>query len=83
MRDGNRYSPGDYYIKCDRSGFKIKRSEARKTWDNLLVRADMWEPRHPQDFVRGRQEEIAAEEPRSGWNDDTFLTTNEVTADDL
>lgn len=81
---GNKYSPGDYYIKCDRSGFKVRRSEAKRTWDNLIVRDDMWEARQPQDFVRGHADEIAVEEARSGWEtNDTFLTTNEVTADDL
>lgn len=43
---------GDYLITCDRSGFVCKRSEARTTWDNKLVRADFWEPRHPQDIIR-------------------------------
>ena len=43
---------GDYLITCDRSGFVCKRSEARRTWDNKLVRADFWEPRHPQDIIR-------------------------------
>lgn len=67
---------------CQRSGFKTLRSKCRFTWDNLLVREDMWEPRQPQDYVRGRVEDIAAEDARSGWGDD-FLTTNEVTEDSL
>ena len=43
---------GDYLVKCDKSGFVCKRSECRYTWDGKLVRADFWEPRHPQDIIR-------------------------------
>ena len=42
----------DYNVICDFTGFKYKRSECRKMWNGLIVRADLWEPRHPQDFVR-------------------------------
>lgn len=48
------YKPGDWNIVCDRCGFKIKRSEAMETWDNLLVCKKDWEPRQPQEYmVRG------------------------------
>ncbi len=77
------YVPGDYYVTCDISGLKIKYSESRLTWDNLLVRHDMHDPRHPQEFVRGRTEEIAAEDPRSGWLDDNFISVGDVTPEDL
>ena len=43
---------GDYLVTCARSGFTCYRSECRRTWDNKLVRADFWEPRHPQDIIR-------------------------------
>lgn len=79
----DKYRPGDFYVKCDHTGFKIRRSEARMTWDNLLVRRDTWEPRHPQEFVRSVREDTTVEQPRGGWETDTYLTTNEVTEDDL
>lgn len=86
MSDGKArdYKSGDFYCICDYSGFKIRRSEARKTWDGYLVRKDLWEPRHPQDFVRGRRDKISVipEETR-GESIDTFLSVNEVTVDDL
>ena len=43
---------GDWNIRCDRCGKKIKGTEARQTWNNLYVCGPCWEPRHPQDFVR-------------------------------
>ena len=46
------YIPGDHWVICDRCGFKVRRHRCRKTWDNLLVCSECWEPRHPQDFVK-------------------------------
>lgn len=73
---------GDYNIVCDFSGFKIKRSEARKTWDGYLVKKEFWEPRQPQDFVRGKKDNqsVAIARPEQ---EDQFLTDNEVTRDSL
>ena len=47
-------STGNYNIICDLCGRKRKASECRMTWNNFFVCADTcWQPRHPQDFVRG------------------------------
>lgn len=86
MEDGKarEYKPGDWNIICDYSGFKIRRSEARRTWDGYLVRKDFWEPRQPQDFVRGRRDKISVTPGETrGESTDDFLTANEVTVDDL
>jgi len=45
---------GDYKMRCDRSGHVFPASEMRKEWTGMWVHQDYWEPRHPQDFVRGR-----------------------------
>jgi hypothetical protein len=47
------YKPGDWNCVCDRCGFQYKASELKKTWDGLMVCPKDYEPRHPQDFVRG------------------------------
>lgn len=44
---------GDWNAACFRCGRKIKASEAKKTWQNYWVCPEHWEPRQPQDFVRG------------------------------
>ena len=49
----NKAIPGDYNVICDVCGFKLKRSQTRKRWDGLLVCDADWEPRHPQDYVKG------------------------------
>lgn len=76
------YRPGDYYIMCQMSGFKIRASDARKMWDGRMVHKDFWELRHPQDFVRGVKDRIAPPEPRAEPGND-FLSTNAVSEDDL
>lgn len=55
---------GDYKIVCDRSGFVCLRSEALRTWDNKLVRADFWEPRHPQDIIRPKNDDQSVPDGR-------------------
>jgi len=50
------FIPGDYNMICDRCGGKFRFSQMRKTWDGLWVDKDCWQPRHPQDFVKGISE---------------------------
>jgi hypothetical protein len=47
------YIPKDYYMICERTGMKYRRSEMVKEWTGLWVHKDVHQPRHPQDFVRG------------------------------
>ena len=44
---------GDYNAYCDVCGFKFKASELKDRWDGYKVCEKDYEPRHPQDFVRG------------------------------
>lgn len=78
----NNYRPGDWFVICDRSGFKVRASECRKTWDGLFVHKSHFEPRHPQDFVRGIRDSqrVPISRPRG---EDRFLTTNQVQPEDL
>lgn len=47
---------GSWNALCDRCGKKFKASMLRKDWQGLYVCERDWEPRHPQDFVRGVQD---------------------------
>lgn len=38
---------------CDRTGWKVRAPRMKLEWDNLMIRKESWEPRQPQDFVRG------------------------------
>ncbi len=52
---------GDHWVTCDRCGCAVRQSESRVTWEGYVVCLDDWEPRHPQDFVRAKQDRIAPE----------------------
>jgi hypothetical protein len=73
---------GDPWIICDRCGFKTRRSESRKTWNGLVVCKEDYEPRHPQDFVRGRRDKQAFKDSRPEQAD-SFLSDNQVSSEDL
>jgi len=53
------YKGGSHNAICDRCGFKFKAEELRETWNGLRVCLQDWEPRQPQDFVRGVPEQHA------------------------
>lgn len=76
------YIAGDHWLICEFSGFKIRRSQARRTHDGRWVRSDFWEPEHPQENVRARPERMGVDvaRPRPA---DVFLDTNDVTAESL
>ena len=58
------YKGGNYWMRSDRSGGDHRRSDMRKEWDNLWVHKDEWEPRQPQDFVKGVKDHQAVRDPR-------------------
>lgn len=76
------YVPGDWYVICDRTGFKRLASKCRRTWDGLYVRNESWEARHPQDFVRAKKDDqtVPIARPRQT---DIFVNPGDVTAEDL
>lgn len=82
MDDTNSYRPGDPYRICDVCGFKHRVSDTRLRWDGAIVCDADWEPRHPQDGVRGRVDRQRIENARPE-PPPIFLDPNDVTADDL
>lgn len=54
----NFFVSGEWNITCDVCSKKIKAGDARHRWDGLLVCAEDFENRHPQDFVKARQDKI-------------------------
>lgn len=47
------YVQGTYNAQCDECGRGFKFYDLRKRWDDAWTCSECWEPRHPQDFVRG------------------------------
>ena len=54
----NYYTSGQWNLICDVCGKKIKAGEAKHRWDGFVVCPEDFEQRHPQDFVRARQDKI-------------------------
>lgn len=53
------WDSGNWITICDACGRKFKATQLQKRWDNLMVCADDFEIRQPQDFVRGVVDKIA------------------------
>lgn len=54
-----RYVRGEWLADCDVCGATRLASELKMRWDGFRVDARCWEPRHPQDFVRGKVDQQA------------------------
>lgn len=51
------FKKGEWSCICDRCGFEYKSGQLKKTWDNLRVCRECYEPRHPQDFLRAKKDD--------------------------
>jgi hypothetical protein len=49
----SNYDKGNWKGICDACGRIVKSSELQRRWDGFMVDERCWEPRQPQDFVRG------------------------------
>ena len=74
------YTAGEHWVQCDRCASVIRQSDSMKTWDNLVVCPDDWEIRHPQDFVRGRADDIGSKGYVRSESTDVFVTSCSPTA---
>jgi hypothetical protein len=66
------YDKGDWIAVCDSCGRYYKASTMRKRWDGLMVCNADWEPRQPQDYVRGKAERQIPTWTRSK-SEDTYI----------
>lgn len=79
MGHADYWKSGDYNALCDVCGFKFKASELKKRWDGVMVCEADWEPRQPQDFVRGVKDQRALPFTRPEPAD-TFVDPGDVVA---
>lgn len=54
----NHFVSGSWNLICDICNKKIKASEAKQRWDGFIVCSEDYENRHPQDFVRAKQDQM-------------------------
>ena len=55
----NHFVSGEHNITCDVCSKKVKSGVTKKRWDGFLVCPCCFEMRHPQDFVKARQDKIS------------------------
>lgn len=77
------YLPGNHWVACDRCGIAVRSKDAMKTWDDLVVCPNDWEPRHPQDFVRGVEDVTAAQGLVNSEPSDLFASSGYQTPDSI
>ena len=66
---------GDYNVTCSMCRGKFKASELIKHWQGQYRCERCWEPRHPQDFVRG-----VLDNPSVSWSQ-PLLKVNVLTGE--
>ena len=55
----NYFISGEWNLICDVCSIKYKAVKAKHRWDGFIVCPNCYEQRHPQDFVRTKQDKIA------------------------
>lgn len=58
------YKPGSFYRVDDRTGFPQRAEKTRAEWTGLIVDEARWEPRQPQDLVKGVPDIQSVPNPR-------------------
>jgi ribosome-binding protein aMBF1 (putative translation factor) len=79
------FTPGQWNAVCDRCGTTHKNVDLRQEWTGLRVCSDCYDPRHPQDYLRGKADHQAPPwtRPKPPEKDVSPGSGNEVSADDL
>ena len=69
------------YVHCDKSNWRVYPGGLKKEYTGMMVRPDLHELRHPQEYEKSKGGDKAPGSPRPE-KDDEFLT-DEITQDDL
>lgn len=69
------YEAGNPWVECDVCGFEYRQDVMKERWDNLVVCPQDYEVRHPQDFVRGREDDQTVKGLQRSQTDENFTTS--------
>jgi len=64
MGDADFLAKGSYNVECDRCDKKIKSYDAKHEWTGAVVCPQCYDPRHSQDFTRGKRDRQSVPNPR-------------------
>jgi hypothetical protein len=71
MGRADRLELGTWNALCDRCQKKYKAYELRREWTGWMVCDTCWEPRHPQDFLKGKPDNSNVPWTRPDQDSDT------------
>ncbi len=57
--NADNFVPGQWNAICDGCGRQFKSGELHRDWKKLMKCSQCWEPRHPQDFVRAKPDDMS------------------------
>lgn len=83
MSKGWSYDSGDWWIICDVCSKKIKASESKQRWDGLIVCPDDWELRHPQDFLKVKEDKITVPFSRPRPTDSFIFSCDPISSSSI
>lgn len=78
MSRGWVYKAGLWNVICDRCSLQVKSNEIRREWTGSLVCPSCYETRHPQDFLKVRQDRIAVPFSRPD-PEETYVAVSYIT----
>jgi hypothetical protein len=70
---------GGWKVICDVCGRLFKEHDLQKRWDGVMVCSGDWEPRQPQDFVRGVADKQAPPWTRPEQGDEFLFVCTPIT----
>lgn len=79
MNSSVYYKKGDHNAICDRCGFKDKASKLKQEWTGLYVCKECWEPRHPQEFLKGVKDDPSVKWTRPDAPENDIDTSGWIT----
>ena len=50
---------GDHWVRCDVCDLVYRNKDMMQRWDNAVVCKQDYEPRHPQDLIRGVKDDVS------------------------
>lgn len=74
------FDNGSNNVICDVCGRQYRSFQLFKRWDGLMVCQGDWEPRQPQDFVRGVADKMVPPYTRPESSDTFIFTCTPVTS---
>jgi len=73
----NYFVSGEWNLICDVCSIKYKANRSKQRWDGFIVCPNCYEQRHPQDFIKTKQDKITV--PYIRPPSDTFVTVGYLT----